>query len=89
VLAQKVFYLYKTLTRLHETVTKISSKLSKVYISKIVTKIQQKSKPSEALGISTYTNEATNSFLKIREAWFPKLEIIFNHPPLAQLPSSV
>ena len=67
----------------------ISLKLSRVYISKSTTKIQQKSDPSEALGLYTYTNEATNNFLKIREAWLPKLEIIINHPPLARLPSSV
>ena len=51
-------------------------------------KVQQKSNPSEALGLSTYTNEATNKLLKIRRAWLPKLEIIINHPSLARLPSS-
>ena len=66
----------------------ISSKLSRVYISKSTTKIQQKSDPSEALGLSTYKNEATNSFLKITEAWLPKLEIIISHPPLARLPAN-
>jgi len=49
---------------------------------------KQKYDPSEALIISTYKNEATNSFLKIMEAFLPKLELIISHPPLAQLPSN-
>jgi len=64
---------------------KISSKFEQSFHKK---KFQPKSDPSEALGLSTYTNEATNNFLKIREAWLPKLKIIICHPPLARLPSS-
>ncbi len=61
---------------------KISSKLEQSLHK------QKKVDPSEALCLSTYTNEAMNIFLKIREAWLPKLEIIISHPPLARLPSS-
>jgi len=39
------------------------------YISNTAEKIQQKFDPREALGFSTYTNEAPNNFLKIKEAW--------------------
>jgi len=56
--------------------------LSRVYTRK------KKSHPNEALGLSTYKSEATNNFLKIREAWLPKVEITINHIPLARLPSS-
>ena len=60
---------------------KVSSKLSRE-------KLQQKFDLSEAIGLSTYTTEAPNSFLKIREAWLPKLEINISYPPLARLPLS-
>ena len=62
----------------------VEKSLHKQYYSKI----QQKSIPSEALGLYTYTNEAINDILKIREAWLPKLEIIVSHPPLARLPAN-
>jgi len=58
------------------------------YISNTAAKIQQKFNPSEALGLYTYTNEAPNSFLKIREAWLPKLEKNISYPPLARLPAN-
>jgi len=35
--------------------------------------IRQKVDPSEALSLSTYTFEAIKNFLKIREAWLPKI----------------
>ena len=83
-LAQKGFHLFfKTITSLHETVTKIISSKFEQSLHK------KKSDPSEALGLSTYTNEATKNFFKIKEAWLPKLEIIISHPPLSQLPSNV
>jgi len=79
VLAQKGFHLhYQKIARLHKIVSsKFEQSLHKKKID-----------PSEALGLSTYTSEATNSFLKIREAWLPKLEITINHLPLASLLSS-
>lgn len=75
----------KIVIGLLETVTK--SKLE-VEQSFTIAKVQQKFDPSEALGLSTYTTKAPNSFLKIREAWLPKLEINISYPPLARLPPS-
>ena len=75
-------FIIKIIARLHKTVTKIISSKFEQSVHK------KKYDPSEALGLSTYTSEATNSFLKIREAWLQKLEITLNYPPLAQLPSS-
>ena len=66
----------------------VEQSLHKKKYNKNSTKIQQKSHPSEALGLSTYTNEATNNFLKIREAWLPKLEIVISYPPLVRLPAN-
>ena len=84
-LKKDLIFIIKIVIGLHETVTK--SKLE-VEQSFTIAKVQQKFDPSEALGLSTYTIEAPNSFLKIREAWLPKLDINKGYPPLAQQPPS-
>ena len=84
-LKKNLIFIIEIVIGLHETVTK--SKLE-VEQSKAAAKIQQKFYHSEAIGLFTYTSEASNNFLKIREAWLPKLEINISYPPLAQLPPS-
>ena len=68
--------------------TKVSSKLSRAKLQQKFENLTNFQKPNEALGLSTYTTETPNSFLKIREAWLPKLEINRSYPPLIQLPPS-
>ena len=72
--------------RLHETVYKVSSKLSREKLQKKCENLTSIQKTNEALGLSTYTIGASNSSLKIREAWLPKLEIDSSYTPLARLP---
>ena len=66
--------------------TKVSSKLSRAKLQQKFKNLTNFQQPNEALGLSTYITESPNSFLKIREAWLPKLEIKRSYPPIARLP---
>ena len=68
--------------------TKVSLKFSRAKLQQKFENLTNFQQPNEALGLSTYTTEASNNFLKIREAWLPKLEINISYPPLARLPPS-
>ena len=68
--------------------TKVSSKLRRAKLQQKFENLTNFRQPNEALGLSTYTTEAPNDFLKVREDWLPKLKINISYPPLARLPPS-